>query len=75
MFVYADLTQRREIIVRLQSYFSRLPNIDPPSPLRPASLSSPRNKGGGTPYTVAGRRGGWGVNILEGERNRIALLQ
>ncbi len=25
--------------------------------------------------TLAGRRGGWGVNILEDERNRIALLQ
>ncbi len=37
------------------------------------SLSSPRNKGG--VYTLDGRRGGWGVNILEDERNRIALLQ
>jgi hypothetical protein len=36
-------------------------------------MSSPRNKGGG--YTLAGRRGGWGFNILEDERNRIALLQ
>ena len=26
-------------------------------------------------YTLARRRGGWGVNILEDERNRIALLQ
>jgi hypothetical protein len=25
--------------------------------------------------SLAGRRGGWGVNILEDERNRIALLQ
>jgi hypothetical protein len=24
---------------------------------------------------LAGRRGGWGVNILEDERNRIALIQ
>jgi hypothetical protein len=53
-------------------------NIDPPSP--PPSLPSecvlpspPPNKGGG--YTLAGRRGGWGVNILEDERDRIALLQ
>ncbi len=37
------------------------------------SVSSPRNKGGG--YTLAGRRGDGGVNILEDERNRIALLQ
>ena len=41
--------------------------------LCPASVSSPGNKGGG--YTLAGRRGGWGVNILEDERDRIALLQ
>jgi hypothetical protein len=47
--------------------------LTPHPPLRPASLSSSRNKGGG--YTLAGRRGGWGVNILEDERNRIALLQ
>jgi hypothetical protein len=47
--------------------------LTPHPPLRPASLSSPRNKGGG--YTLAGRTGGWGVNILEEERNRIALLQ
>ncbi len=47
--------------------------LTPHPPLRQASLSSPRNKGGG--YTLAGRRGGWGVNILEDERNRIALLQ
>ncbi len=25
--------------------------------------------------TLAGRRGEWGVNILEDERNRIALVQ
>jgi hypothetical protein len=25
--------------------------------------------------TLAGHRGGWGVNILEDERHRIALLQ
>jgi hypothetical protein len=47
-------------------------NFDPHPPLRPASLSSPR-KGGG--YTLTGRRGGWGVNILEDERHRIALFQ
>ncbi len=32
--------------------------LTPHPPLRPASLSSPRNKGGG--YTLAGGRGGWG---------------
>ncbi len=30
--------------------------------LHPASVSSPRNKGGG--YTLAGRRGGWGGSIF-----------
>jgi hypothetical protein len=47
--------------------------LTPHPPLRPASPSSPRNKGGG--YTLAGRRGGWGVNILEDKRNRTGLLQ
>ncbi len=47
--------------------------LTPHPPLRPDGVSSPRNKGGG--YTLAGRRGGWGVNILEDERNSIALLQ
>jgi hypothetical protein len=50
--------------------------LTPHPSLRPASLSSPRNKGrGGAGYTLAGLRGGWGVNNLEDERNRIALLQ
>jgi hypothetical protein len=47
-------------------------NIDPPSPSPPGECVLPLNKGGG--YTLAGRRGGWGVNILEDERDRIALL-
>jgi hypothetical protein len=29
--------------------------IDPPPPLQPASVSSPRTKGGGGGYTLAGR--------------------
>jgi hypothetical protein len=41
-------------------------NIDPRPPLRPASMSypppPPQQRRG---YTLAGRRGGWGVNILE----------
>ncbi len=47
--------------------------LTPHPPLLPASVSSPRNKGGGC--TLAGRRGGWGVNILEDARHRIGLLQ
>jgi hypothetical protein len=49
-------------------------NIDPHPPLRPASVSSPVNKGGG--YTLAGLWGGVvGVNILEDARHWIGLLQ
>jgi hypothetical protein len=52
-------------------------NIDPPTPLSARRVCPPppskKNKGGG--YTLAGRRGGGGVNILEDERHRIALLQ
>jgi hypothetical protein len=33
--------------------------IDPPYPLHPASVSSPRTRGGG--YTLAGRRGGGSI--------------
>jgi hypothetical protein len=58
---------RREIIVRGQSYFSRLPKCWPPIPLSARRVWTPR-------LCCAGR-GGWGVNILEDERNRIALLQ
>jgi hypothetical protein len=56
----------REIIVRGQSFFSRLPKYWPPIPLSARRVCTDR---------LAGRRGGWGVNILEDEKNRIALLQ
>ncbi len=39
-------------------FFSSSKILTPHPPLRPASLSSPRNKGG--EYTLAGRRRGWG---------------
>jgi hypothetical protein len=68
----ATTPQSTYFTVRGQSYFSRSKILTPHPPLRPASLSSPRNKGGG--HTLAGRRGGWGVNILEDERNRILPL-
>ncbi len=42
--------------------------IDPPSPLHPASVSSPLTKGGGGD-TLAGRVNGWGVN---GRRQTLA---
>ncbi len=72
-----DISNRREIItVRGQSYVSRLQKYGPPTPLsarRVCPPPFPPNKGGG--YTLVGRRGGWGVHILEDERHRIALLQ
>jgi hypothetical protein len=67
---------RREIIVRGQSYFSRLPKYWPPISLsarRVCSVYPPPLLRGED--RLAGRRGGWGVNILEDERNRIAPLQ
>ncbi len=72
-------SDRRDIIVRGQSYFYRLPKYWPPIPLSARRVCPPpATKAGGTQYTLAGRRGGWGswgVNILEDDRNRIALLQ
>jgi hypothetical protein len=47
--------------------------IDPPSPLQPASVSSPRTKGWGVHTRRAVR--GWGVNISEDARHWIGLLQ
>ncbi len=47
--------------------------LTPRPPLRPASVyPSPLLRG---EDTLARRRGGGGVNILEDERDRIALLQ
>jgi hypothetical protein len=48
-----------------------LQNIDLPSPLHPASVSSPAPKGVHTRRAVRG----WGVNILEDARHWIGLLQ
>ncbi len=50
-------------------------NIDPPPPLHPVSVSSPRPapKAGGVHTRRAVR--GWGVNILEDARHWIGLLQ
>jgi hypothetical protein len=50
-------------------------NIDPPTPSPPGECVRPAFVGGGGEDTLAGRRGGWGVNMLENERHRIALLQ
>jgi hypothetical protein len=49
-------------------------NIDPLSPSPSGECVLPPQQRRGV-HTLAGRRGGWGVNILEDERNRIALLQ
>jgi hypothetical protein len=50
-------------------------NIDSHPPLRPASVYPPPLLWGGGEDTLAVRRGGWGVNILEDETYRIVLLQ
>jgi hypothetical protein len=47
-------------------------NNDPHPPLRPASVASPPTKAGRT--HSPGGEGPRGVNILEDERHRIALL-
>jgi hypothetical protein len=60
-------------ICRVQGSVWRHPNFDPPPPLHPASMSSPRTKGGGVHTRRAVR--GWGVNILEDARHWIGLLQ
>jgi hypothetical protein len=49
-------------------------NIDPPPPFPPGECVPPAFVGVGED-TLAGRRGGWGVNIFGDERYRIALLQ
>jgi hypothetical protein len=48
-------------------------NIDPPPSSPPSECVHPPHQRRG--YTLAGRRGGWGVNILEDARHRIGLLQ
>ncbi len=50
-------------------------NIDPPPPLHPANVSSPRTIGGGGGTHLPGGEGGWVVNILEDARHWIGLLQ
>ncbi len=59
--------------VRGQSYFSRLPKYWPPSPSPSGECVPPAIVAGGGQTRRAER--GLGVNILEDERNRFALLQ
>jgi hypothetical protein len=47
--------------------------LTPPPPFHPASVSSPRTKGGGMHTRRAVR--GWGVNSFEDARHWIGLLQ
>jgi hypothetical protein len=49
-------------------------NVDPQPPSPPGECVPPAFVGGGG-GTLAGRRGGWGFNILKDERHRIALVQ
>ncbi len=51
-----------------------LPTIDQPTPSPPSEcFLPPTPKAGG--YTLAGRWGGWGVNISEDARHWIGLLE
>ncbi len=61
-------------IYRVQSSVWRLPNHWPPTPSPPSEcVLPPHQRRGG--YTLAGRRGGGGVNISEDARHWIGLLQ
>jgi hypothetical protein len=64
-----DIFYCKSVILFLSS--SKILTSHPP--LRPASVYPPPLLRGED--RLDGRRGGWGVNILEDERNRIALLQ
>ncbi len=70
---------RREIIYCMRAILSlsssKILTPHPIHPSPPGECVLPPTKAGGTQYTLAWRRGGWGVNILEDERDRIALLQ
>jgi hypothetical protein len=53
-----------------------LQNIDPPPPSPPGECVPPAFGAGVLGEdTLAGWRGGWGVNILEDARHRIGLLE
>jgi hypothetical protein len=49
--------------------------IDPPPPSPPVECVPPAFVGGEDTLARRILRGGWGVNILEDEGHRIALLQ
>jgi hypothetical protein len=73
-FVTAENTEYIFYCKRAILFFQ---NIDPPPPLRPESVypPPPRLCCGGRTDSPGGEGDGGGVNILEDERNRIALLQ
>ncbi len=68
----AGVALRREIIVRGNPISLVFQNIDPPSPSPPGECVHPAFVAGGGQTRRAER--GMGVNILEDERNRIALF-
>jgi hypothetical protein len=72
-----DSLTRREIIYCKRAILSLSSSkiLTPYPPLRLASVSSPPTKAGGTHSPGGEGDGGMGVNILEDERDRIALLQ
>jgi hypothetical protein len=76
-YALIHISVERIFTVREQSYPISLvfQNIDPPSPSPPGECVVYPSAFVGGEDTLARRRGGWGVNILEDERDRIALLQ
>ncbi len=71
---FTDYSERKEIIYSKRAILSlKSSKILTPHPPLLASVSSPPTKAGGT--HSPGGEGDGGVNILEDERDRIALLQ
>ncbi len=69
---YSDYYCKRTILCLASSKIL----TPPPSPSPPGEcVLPPQQRRGGMHNMLAGRRGGWGVNILEDARHRIGLLQ
>jgi hypothetical protein len=72
--VYVHYTHKVLTYIEYKAVSGVFRTIDPPPhPLSPASVSSPRTKGGGVHTRRVVR--GWGVNISEDARHWIGHLQ
>ena len=71
-----EFTSQSTYKYRAQSMVSGVfQNVDPPPPIHPASVSSPRTKGGEGGVHTRRAVSGWGVNIFEDAIHWIGLLQ